>query len=146
MNSYDNTSPSSQDLSVPSTVMISLEPILQTQPSAMHTGGELEEKQQEMHKKLCMDSHERHFTKEAQDYQLQECVSNTMKKMSKNSSCVKYMSGILALGSEPSSCTINQLGGFCEKSRETFTVEDAKNWCLKKNEATTSFWKQKFQH
>ena len=104
-----------------------------------------EEQAGDMIKKVCMDTREMHFTKEAQDYQMQECVSRTMKKMSKSSSCIKYMSGILALGSDNSSCSINQLKGFCEKSKDEFTMNDAKNWCMKKNEATASFWKHKFQ-
>lgn len=84
-----------------------------------------------------------HMTPEADKYHVDKCVMNTMEKMSNKEKCIRYMAGVMNANNTSKSCSIKNLENICEKHQQNFTMEDAKLLCIKKKEASKSFWMNK---
>lgn len=84
-----------------------------------------------------------HFNKDAQHWHLQKCISKTMSKMSDPVKCTEYMSSVLSTSDNTKACSITNIKEICKKSNDNFTVKDAKQLCMMKNDATSRFWMSK---
>lgn len=91
-----------------------------------------------------------HFTNAAKDYHINKCVVNTMEKMSDKKKCVTYITGLMNANANEKNCTykesIKDIENICDKHKQNFTFNDAKMLCIKKKEATDSFWKNKMKN
>ena len=90
---------------------------------------------------MCDYGHQVHYTPKARVYQQQKCVASWMEKMTNESECVRYMSGI-ADGSL-SGCTVADLETLCKSKAADFSVADAHRLCAYQNAAMELFWREK---
>ena len=97
----------------------------------------------ENNKKVCTYNKAMHSTEESQKYHIDKCVMKTMTKMGDKQQCMKYMSGVMNANNSSKSCSIKDIEDICEDHKKKFTMSDAVKLCTVKNNATSTFWKQK---
>jgi hypothetical protein len=90
-----------------------------------------------MSEEKCKYSPEWHFKPSAYDKSVDDCISNTIYKMTNRDECINYFSKIA-----PASCSVKDIDAIC-KSSDSFTLTDAKSLCRALTQAEYEWWKQK---
>jgi len=84
-----------------------------------------------------------HFRPEAQNYHLNNCITEKITKMSNEDSCIHYMTSVLNT-ENTSGCNIEDVRTICKNTTKNFTIQDAKDLCKLEMEGANKFWQTKY--